>query len=112
MFTRKRAKRFALVAPIAVAMAVALVACSGGGGTADPKAKVTDLTVIVANGPWTEALKVLAPKYKAETGIKINVEEYGNDQLNGTLKVKLNAKSSDFDILGFQVQDVMREFSV
>lgn len=110
MFTRKRAKRFALVAPIAGAVAIALAACAGATET-ETEAKVTDLTVIVANGPWTEALKVLAPQYEDETGIKINIEEYGNDQLNPTLKVKFNAQSSDFDVFGYQVQDVMRQFA-
>jgi multiple sugar transport system substrate-binding protein len=116
MFTRKRAKRLTLVATIAGTMALALAACSGSGtptaAASGAKApKVSDLTVIVANGPWTDALKVLAPKYEAKTGIKINIEEYGNDQLDPTLDTKLNAQSSDFDIMGYQVQDVLRQFS-
>ncbi|WP_230005527.1 ABC transporter substrate-binding protein, partial [Microbacterium sp. Bi128] len=49
--------------------------------------------------------------YKDETGVTVNIEAYGNEQLNDNYKVKLNASSSDFDVMAFQVQDVMREFS-
>ena len=46
-----------------------------------------------------------------ETGIAVTIEAYGNEQLNDNYKVKLNSSSSDFDVMAFQVQDVMREFS-
>ena len=113
MFSIKRRTRIALAAPVVGALALSLAACGGGapaegeGGGEDVK----ELTVIAANSPWTEGLKTLAKNYEEETGIKVNIEAYGNEQLNDTLKVKLNAQSSDFDVYGFQVQDVMREFS-
>lgn len=109
MFSRNRARRLALITPVVGAMVLGLVACGGTAGAEG--GEVTELTVIAANSPWTEGLKTLAGKYEEETGIKVNLEAYGNEQLNDTLKVKLNAQSSDFDIMGFQVQDVMREFS-
>jgi len=105
----RRNRRAALAAPLAFALAAGLMACAGGGGSSSEK--VTDLTLIAANSPWTEGLKDLATEYEDETGVKVNLEFYGNEQLNDTLKVKLNAQSSDFDIYGYQVQDVMREFS-
>ncbi|MDQ4213497.1 sugar ABC transporter substrate-binding protein [Microbacterium capsulatum] len=117
MFSSTRAKRIALAAPIAGALVISLAACGGASGTsagsdkAGDGKKVTDLTIIAANSPWTAGLKTLAADYKKETGVTVNIQAYGNEQLNDTLKVKLNAKSSDFDILGYQVQDVMREFS-
>lgn len=110
MFTSSRKRRIALVTPVVGAMALSLAAC-GGGSSAGDGGEVKELTVIAANSPWVEGLKTLATQYEDETGIKVNIEAYGNEQLNDTLKVKLNAQSSDFDIMGFQVQDVMREFS-
>jgi multiple sugar transport system substrate-binding protein len=96
--------------PLAIALAAGMTACAGGTSGSSSE-KVTDLTLIAANSPWTEGLKTLAEDYEDETGITVNLEFYGNEQLNDTLKVKLNARSSDFDIYGYQVQDVMREFS-
>ncbi|MFJ2552106.1 ABC transporter substrate-binding protein [Microbacterium sp. NPDC087591] len=103
-------KRIALAVPVVGALVLGLAACNGA-PSAGGDDEVTELTVIAANSPWTEGLKTLAGKYEDETGIKVNIEAYGNEQLNDTLKVKLNAQSSDFDIFGYQVQDVMREFS-
>jgi multiple sugar transport system substrate-binding protein len=105
------AKRIALAVPVVGALVVGLAACNGAPSAGGDDDEVTELTVIAANSPWTEGLKTLAGKYEDETGIKVNIEAYGNEQLNDTLKVKLNAQSSDFDIFGYQVQDVMREFS-
>jgi multiple sugar transport system substrate-binding protein len=96
---------------LAAAAALSLgstAACAAG--PAQEGGEVTELTIILANSTFTESLPALAEKYKAETGVTVNVEAYGNEQLNDTLKVKLNAQSNEFDIFGYQVQDVMREF--
>ncbi len=105
-----RARKLAIAAPVALALVAGLAACAGG-GSGDSSGDVKELTLIAANSPFTEGLKTLADEYKDETGVTVNLEFYGNEQLNDTLKVKLNAQSSDFDIYGYQVQDVMREFS-
>lgn len=108
MLTSRRAKKLAIALPLAAALVAGLGACASGGGESE---EVTSLTIIAANSPWTEGIKTLGSKYEEETGIAVKVEAYGNEQLNDTLKVKLNAQSSDFDLLAYQVQDVMREFS-
>lgn len=105
MFTTRRVKRLALVLPTVAALVAGVGACSGDDG--DPNS----LTLIAANSPWAEGIKVLAEDYKAETGITVKVDTYSNEQLNDTYKVKLNAQSSDFDLMAYQPQDVMREFS-
>ncbi|WP_144875010.1 ABC transporter substrate-binding protein [Microbacterium sp. 1.5R] len=109
MFSRK-AQRTALAVPAIGALVVGLAACGGTPSDAGD-GDVSELTIIAANSPWTEGLKSLASSYEDETGVKINIEAYGNEQLNDTLKVKLNAQSDDVDIFAYQVQDVMREFS-
>lgn len=107
MSTLKPRGRVLAASALAAAMLLT-TACSGGSG--DPSGEVTELTLIAANSTFTEALPAMAEKYKAETGITVHIETYGNEQLNDTLKVKLNAQSDEFDIFGYQVQDVMREF--
>lgn len=111
MFTTRRTGRTAIALATAVAVAAGLGACAGGSAGGAESDEVTSLTLIAANSPWTEGIKTLASKYEDETGIAVNVEAYGNEQLNDTFKVKLNAQSSDFDLMAYQVQDVMREFS-
>jgi len=108
MITSRRGLRLGVATTLAVALTAGVAACAPSG---DSSGDVTELTLIAANSPWTEGLKTLAANYEDETGIKVNLEYYGNEQLNDTLKVKLNAQSSDFDIYAYQVQDVMREFS-
>ena len=109
MFTSRRTGRLAIALTTAVAVAAGLGACASG--SSDESDEVTSLTLIAANSPWTEGIKTLASTYEDETGIAVNVEAYGNEQLNDTYKVKLNAQSSDFDLMAYQVQDVLREFS-
>lgn len=108
MISSRRAVRLAIAAPLVIALTTAMAACAPAADSSD---EVKELTLIAANSPWTEGLKTLAAEYEDETGVKINLEYLGNEQLNDTLKVKLNAQSSDFDIYAYQVQDVMREFS-
>ena len=111
MFISQRSRRAAAAVSAGAVLALGLSACSAG-DSGDAKASdVKDLTIVAAASPWTEGLKTLAPKYKEETGISIKVETYGNEQLNDNYKVKLNAQSADFDVMVYQVQDVMREFS-
>lgn len=111
MFTTQRTRRLAVGLSAGAVLALSLSACAGGAGGGGDAEDVTELTVVAANSPWVEGLKTLGQQYEDETGIKINVEAYGNEQLNDNYKVKLNAQSSDFDVMAYQVQDVMREFS-
>ncbi|TXR58001.1 ABC transporter substrate-binding protein [Quadrisphaera setariae] len=111
MFTLSPSRRSFLAAASAGALTLTLAACSGGSAEQTAPEDVKTLTVIAANSPWTEGLKTLATEYQQKTGVQVKIEAYGNEQLNDTYKVKLNASSSDFDVMAFQVQDVMREFS-
>lgn len=110
MFTTHGSRRALSATALGAVPVLGLTACAGGGGQ-QADGEVTELTVIAANSPWAEGVKELAAEYYDATGVKVNVETYGNEQLNDTYKVKLNSQSSDFDIMTFQVQDVMREFS-
>jgi len=105
MFTARCSRRRLVALPVAAAAAAAAGACSRG--ESDPNA----LTLLAANSPWTEGMKTLATAYERETGIAVRVEAYGNEQLNDTFKVKLNARSADFDLMAYQPQDVIREFT-
>ncbi|MEU6250102.1 sugar ABC transporter substrate-binding protein [Glycomyces sp. NPDC047010] len=101
MFSTRRAV-LALPAPIAAASV--LGACSG---ESDPNA----LTIVTFASPWTEGLKDLVEDYEAAEGVRVRIETYGNEQLNATYRTRLNARSTDFDLMVFQTQDVLRDYS-
>ncbi len=92
-------------------LALALAGCGGGRGATAQEAAPTTLSVVTGNNPWATGIAARLPEFTAATGITVNIESYGNEQLNDQYKVKLNASASDFDVMVFQPQDVMREFS-
>lgn len=102
---RKTAAAFA-----AVAIALPLAACGGGGETTQDEA-VTSITVVSGNNPWVQGIEKHLAEYQEATGVEVNIETYGNEQLNDQYKVKLNSSDAGFDVMVFQVQDVAREFS-
>jgi multiple sugar transport system substrate-binding protein len=58
----------------------------------------TTLRFLAANHPWTEAVKPLLKDFEAQTGIKVNLESYGEDQLTQKLTTEFTAGSSDVDV--------------
>lgn len=105
---RSRKPGRGLAVTLVASLVTVLAACSGGGGGQDEE--VTSLTVVSGNQTWVEGIQERLDEFEELTGITVTVETYGNEQLNDQYKVKLNASSSDFDVMVFQVQDVMREF--
>jgi multiple sugar transport system substrate-binding protein len=96
-------------AAIAVLTAISVIAtaCSSGetpGASASGSAAAggkpyagTTIRVLGANHPWADALKPLLPDFEAKTGIKVNLEQYGEDQLTQKLTTEFTAGSSDID---------------
>ncbi len=58
----------------------------------------TTLRFLAANHPWTDAIKPLLPEFEQQTGIKVNMEAYGEDQLTQKLTTELTAGSSNVDV--------------
>ncbi len=106
-----RVRRVTGPAVVAV-LTLALAACAGSQAAAPKQdSKVTQITVVSGNNPWVKGIQKHLADYKAQTGVDVKIETYGNEQLNDQYKVKLNSKDASFDVMVFQVQDVMREFS-
>lgn len=117
----KRAKKWVLLW-VAVVMVFSLAACSGGGGngqsassapaastpaassestdssTDGKKYEGVSIRVVAANHPWAEALKPLIPEFEKETGMKVNFEQFFEDQLTQKLTVELTAGSQSLDV--------------
>jgi len=58
----------------------------------------TTLRMVGANHPWQVAITPLLADFEAETGIKVEFESYGEDQLNQKLTTEFTAGSSDIDV--------------
>ena len=77
----------------------ALTACSAGtGGDGGPKT----LRVTLANHVWTDTIKSKLPEFEKETGITVQLSQYGEDQLSDQYNVKLNAGTDEIDVMMYR----------
>lgn len=58
----------------------------------------TELRLVGANHPWQVAITPMLAEFEAQTGIKVNFESLGEDQLNQRLTTEFTAGSSDIDV--------------
>jgi multiple sugar transport system substrate-binding protein len=94
---------------LAVGISSALVGCSGGADTAsDSKSgdktekKVQEIRVVAANHPWTESIKKELPAFEKETGIKVKIDSYFEDQLTQKTSVEFASNSKGIDVVMFR----------
>lgn len=107
----KKFKRATAVSIAALVTVGVLTACSGGddGGGGDSGGSDT-VRVTLANHVWTEAIKKKIPDFEKESGLKVEVHQLSEDQLADSYKVKLNAGSSDFDVMMYRPLQVGKLF--
>jgi multiple sugar transport system substrate-binding protein len=111
-------KKVMVVLSVVAATAISLVGCGSNSGSGSSPAPSTgaatsaansaapakqkfegvNLRVVTANHPWTEALKPLIPEFEKATGIKVNMEQFFEDQLTQKLTVELTAGSQSLDV--------------
>ncbi len=94
-----RSLRTPLTMLVLALLVVASCGPSGGAptGSGDKPYAGTTLRVLAANHPWADALKPLLTDFESKTGIKVNFEQYGEDQLTQKLTTEFTAGSSDVD---------------
>lgn len=84
---------------LAVVAALGLSACGGGG---DEAAGSKTVRVTLANHVWTENIKKQLPSFEKESGLKVELTQLGEDQLSDQYNVKLNAGTSDIDVMMYR----------
>jgi multiple sugar transport system substrate-binding protein len=98
--------RIAGAALVGILAAGALTSCSsgdtGGGGESGGAEGGGTVSVTLANHVWTDIIKEKIPEFEAETGIKVELTQLAEDQLTDQYKVKLNAGSSDMDVMMYR----------
>jgi multiple sugar transport system substrate-binding protein len=97
-------RRTSLVAATALAAtaALALSACGGSGSDGGDSAGSKTVRVTLANHVWTENIKKALPEFEKSTGLKVEITQLGEDQLSDQYNVKLNAGSSDLDVMMYR----------
>jgi multiple sugar transport system substrate-binding protein len=75
-----------------------LSACGGG----DDGGASTTVRVTLANHVWTDNIKKALPEFEKQTGLKVEITQLGEDQLSDQYNVKLNAGSSDIDVMMYR----------
>ena len=89
--TARRVGAFAAAALIATTV----TACgSPGEGSSDGDA----ITVVLSNHPWQRALEPLISQFEEESGIKVNVQTFAEQQARDRILLNLQSKSSAMDV--------------
>ncbi|MEU6020346.1 sugar ABC transporter substrate-binding protein [Micromonospora sp. NPDC047134] len=78
--------------------ALTLSACGSG----DDSGSSDTVRVTLVNHVWTENIRKALPEFEKETGLKVEVTQLGEDQLSDQYNVKLNAGSSDIDVMMYR----------
>ena len=91
----------AALASVALLATGALTSC-GGGGTPAAKSGSTTIRVTLANHVWTDTIKSKLPEFEKATGLKVELSQYGEDQLSAQYNVKLNAGTSEIDVMMYR----------
>ena len=102
---KRHSVRLAVVATAAILAAGALTSCSAGAPTGGSSAASTGsktIRVTLANHVWTDAIKTKLPEFEKETGLKVELSQYGEDQLSAQYNVKLNAGTNEIDVMMYR----------
>ncbi|MEK3723387.1 ABC transporter substrate-binding protein [Paenibacillus sp. FSL H8-0034] len=103
-----------LPASVAAVMAMSIIAGCGNGTPAPAPAADSGktaaakpfegkkLTVVTANHPWGEAIKPLLPEFEAQTGMKVEVQSFFEDQLTQKLTVQFTSGSATPDVFMYR----------
>ena len=73
---------------------------SGGTPAADAGSKTVRVTL--ANHVWTDIVKSKLPEFEKATGLKVELSQYGEDQLSDQYNVKLNAGTDEIDVMMYR----------
>jgi multiple sugar transport system substrate-binding protein len=111
---RHSVTRVAAIAAAALIATGALTSCAAGSGssaaaTADTGSKT--IRVTLANHVWTDTIKSKLPEFEKETGLKVELSQYGEDQLSAQYNVKLNAGTNEIDVMMYRPLQEGKQFA-
>jgi multiple sugar transport system substrate-binding protein len=80
----------------------ALASCGNGDGAPAADAGSKTLRVTLANHVWTDTVKSKLPEFEKQSGLKVELSQYGEDQLSDQYNVKLNAGTNEIDVMMYR----------
>ena len=98
---RHSAVPVAAIAAAALLATGALTSCSSDKTPAADSGSKT-IQVTLANHVWTDTIKSKLPEFEKATGLKVELSQYGEDQLSAQYNVKLNAGTSEIDVMMYR----------
>ncbi|MZQ82894.1 extracellular solute-binding protein [Paenibacillus sp. 5J-6] len=114
---KKSFKQWIGVGTTTVMAAAVLAGCGSTANTAQPSTAPSTgaaatanakpyagktISLVTANHPWADAIKPLLPDFEKETGIKVNVESFFEDQLTQKLTVQFTSGSATPDVFMYR----------
>ena len=70
----------------------------------------TEIRFIMATHPWLDTIKTMIPEFEEQTGIKVHVESYNQEQTSQKISVELVGKSSSLDVIFIRPLDETKLF--
>ncbi|MDN5571481.1 MAG: sugar ABC transporter substrate-binding protein [Propionibacteriaceae bacterium] len=95
-------RRTALGTMGGLAAAASLAGCGGGAGSAGGGGGSTTVRVTLANHVWTENIKGAIAEFESASGLKVELTQLAEDQLSDQYNVKLNAGTSEIDVMMYR----------
>lgn len=68
------------------------------------------ITLFAANHPWAETIKDLLPEFESQTGMKVEIQSFAEDQLSQKLSVQLTTKAVSPDVFMTRPLQEARQF--
>lgn len=102
---KHHSRRWSLTKVVAAATGsmLLLVGCSeNAGGDTGGSIDGQTINVNLAAGAWTNTVEELLPEFESETGVKVELNVLGLDQLDSQYQVKLNSQSEDLDVMVYR----------
>lgn len=96
---------------LAIVMTLSLMACAGGkesesaddsGDSSAGDYKGVTLRFVADNHSWTTAMEDVVAEFEEETGAKVEVESYSEDNLLSKLNVEFAGNSESMDVIMFR----------
>jgi multiple sugar transport system substrate-binding protein len=96
-------KKFWTLLAMITVLAMAAAGCGGGTApkpAADPAKPFAGKTIrfVASNHNWTDVIKPMIPDFEKQTGIKVNLESYEEQQLTPKLTTEFTSNASTIDV--------------
>ncbi|WBB76020.1 sugar ABC transporter substrate-binding protein [Micromonospora sp. WMMD1128] len=69
--------------------------CGGGDASGDG---ADEITLVMSNHPWQKAIEPLIPEFEQESGVRVKVQTFAEQQARDKISLTLQSRSSSMDV--------------